>query len=161
MMTEQPESIKEKYDFAAWRGINRLDRELSVRNISLPKGLIAGLETTRIREIDPGDGSRLLRMSWPVPGHTSALLLMDIRECKSREDAHDVLLELLANLQAPDVKRLGVDAPGDIAFSRDLSTAVVFARGNVVFSINNGGEEVVQVIQVAKTVDHWLMKQSS
>lgn len=159
MITEQPDIIKMKYDFTAWRGINRLDRELSVRNISLPMDLIAGLDPSRIREIDPGDGSRLLRMSWPVPGHKSALLVMDIRECESRDAAHQILLELLANMQAPDIQRLGEDAPGDIAFARDSNTAIVFSRGNIVININNGSEEIVQVDEVAKTVDHWIMKQ--
>lgn len=161
MITEQHDIIKKKYDFTAWKGINRLDRELSVRNISLPKDLIAGLDHARIREIDPGDGSRLLRMSWSVPGHKAALLVMDIRECESRDAAHQVLLELLTNMQAPDIQRLGEDAPGDVAFSRDSATALVFARGNIVLNINNGGEELVQVDEVAKTVDRWIVKQNN
>lgn len=158
MPTKQRDAVRQRFDFAAWRGTNRLDRELSVRNIALPKNLVAGLDPARIREIDPGDGSRLLRVSWPVPGQAAALLVMDIRECESRDAAHEVLLELLANMQAPDVKRLEDNAPGDVAFARDSTTAVVFARGNIAVSIGNGGETVVPVDEVAKTVDHWIME---
>ena len=161
MATEQFDAVGERFEFAAWRGINRLDRDLSVRNIALPKGLVAGLDPARVREIDPGDGSRLLRVSWPVPGKEAALLVMDIRECESRDAAHQVVLELLANMQAPDVRRMEGDAPGDVAFARDPAAAVVFARGNIAFSIRNGGETLVPVDEVAKTLDTWIMEQRS
>jgi len=159
MPTEQPDAVRQRFDFTAWRGINRLDRDLSLRSLALPKDLIAGLDPARIREIDPGDGTRLLRASWPVPGREGALLVMDIRECDSREVAHEVLLELLANMQAPDVERFEDGAPGDVAFTRDASAAVVFARGNLALSIRNGGETVVPVEQVARDVDRWIVEQ--
>lgn len=159
MDTEQLDAVGRRFDFAAWRGINRLDREITVRNVALPKDLVAGLDHARVREINPGDGSRLLRMSWPVPGQDSALLVMDIRECDSRDAAHLVLLELLANMQAPDVRRLEDHAPGDVAFGRDPTDAVVFARGNVTVSIHNGGETVVPVDEVARIVDNWIVEQ--
>ena len=159
MLNKQLDAVSQKFDFAAWRGINQLDRELLVRNIALPRDLVPGLDPGRIREIDPGDGSRLLRVSWPVPGQEAALLVMDIRECESRDVAHQVVLELLANMQAPDVKRLGDDAPGDVAFARDSTTDMIFARGNIALSIRNGGKTVVPVDEVAKTLDHWIMEQ--
>ena len=157
MPTDHLDAVSQRFDFADWKGINRLDRELSLRNITLPKDLVSGLDPARIREIDPGDGSRLLRVSWPIPGQEAAVLVMDIRECESREAAHQVLLELLANMQAPDVKRLVDNAPGDIAFGRDSTTAVVFARGNIAVSISNGGHTIVPVDETAKTVDLWIM----
>jgi hypothetical protein len=159
MPTEQRDFIEQRFDFSTWKGINRLDQDLLVRNISLPKDLVAGLDTSRIREIDPGDGSKLLRASWAAPGHKDAVLVMDIRECESRDTAHQVLLELLENMQSPDVKRLEESDLGDIAFAHDSTTAVIFARGNIVFNISNGGEKVIDVNEIAKTIDHWLMKQ--
>lgn len=158
MPNEQLDLIKKRFDFAAWRGINQLDRELSAREIKLPKGLIAGIDPKRIRVIDPGDGSRLLRMSWSDPEQEAALFVMDIHECKSREAAHEALLELLANMQAPDIKRLEQNAPGDIAFAQDASKAIVFARGNITFSIRNGGEQILPIDELAKTVDQWVME---
>lgn len=158
MDKEQLDTVGRRFDFNAWRGINRLDRDISVRKIAIPRDLLAGLESAHVREIDPGDGSRLLRASWPVPGRESALLVMDLRECASRNAAHQVLLELLANMQAPDVVRLGDDAPGDVAFARDSNTAIVFARGNIAVSIRNGGKTVVGVAEAARTVDRWIVE---
>lgn len=159
MSDEQLDAVGERFNFTSWRGINRLDRDLSIRNISMPKDLVAGLDFAHSREIDPGDGTRLLRMSWPVPGIEGALLIMDIRECDSRDVAHNVLLGLLANMQAPDVKRLEADAPGDIAFAQNPATAMIFARGNIALSISNGGEIVVPVDEVARTIDQWIIEQ--
>jgi hypothetical protein len=159
MQTENLEAVRKRYEFDAWKGINRLDHELEIRGLAVPAGLIAGLQAERIREIDPGDGTRLLRISWVDPGQDGSLLLMDIRECPSRERAHEVLLELLANMQAPGVKRLGDEAPGDIAFGLNASAAMVFARGNVAISIANGGSETVSVNEIARMVDGWLVEQ--
>jgi hypothetical protein len=157
MEATELKAVSAKFDFAAWKGTNRLGRELSVRNIAFPKDLVAGFESARTREIDPRDGTRLLRLSWELPGKEGATLVMDVRECQTRDQAHDVLLELLANMQAPDVKRLGEDAPGDVAFARDSSTAMVFARGNVVISIGNGGRQVVSIADAARAIDRWLV----
>ena len=159
MQTEELDALKQRYDFDAWKGINRLDRELSVRKLALPKGPIAGLDPARVREIDPGDGSRLLRTSWLAAGKEGALLVMDIRECESREAAHGVLLELLGNMQAPDVKRLEDSDIGDVAFARDPANAVIFARGNVALSIRNGGETLVPVGELAAAIDNWIIEQ--
>ena len=157
MDREQFEAVARRFDFAAWRGISRLDGEFTVRNISLPKELITGLDPARIREIDPGNGNRLLRMSWQVPGQERALVAMDILECESRDAAHLALLELLANMQAPEIGRLQRDAPGDIAFAHDATVAVAFARGNIVVNVRNGGEAVVPAIEIAKTLDNWIV----
>ena len=159
MDPEQLDALKQRYEFDAWRNINRLDRELVIQHITLPKDLIKGLDPERARDIDPGDGTRLLRVSWYEPGHEeSALLFMDIRECESLQAAHDILLELLANMQAPDVERLADSALGDVAFARETVTAVIFARGNIAVSIWNGGEKVLSVSDVANSIDEWLMK---
>jgi hypothetical protein len=159
MQTEQLEAVRKRYEFEAWKGINRLDHDLELRGLAIPAGLVPGLQAERIREIDPGDGTRLLRMSWVDPNQDGSLLLMDIRECPSRERAHEVLLELLANMQAPGVKRLGDESPGDIAFGLNASAAVVFARGNVAVSIANGGSETVSVKEIVRQVDSWLLEQ--
>jgi hypothetical protein len=157
MEATELKAVSAKFEFAAWKGTNRLGRELLIRNIAFPKDLVAGFESARTREIDPGDGTRLLRVSWPLPGREGASLVMDVRECKTRDQAHEVLLELLANMQAPDVKRLGEDAPGDVAFARDSSGAMVFARGNVAISIGNGGRQVVSIADAARAIDRWLV----
>lgn len=160
MVTQQYEALRERFGFDDWKDINRLDQDLEVRDLSLPTGFVSGLEAERIRLIDPGDGTRLLRASWAAPDKPGALLLMDIRECPSREAAHEVLLELLANMQSLEVRRLD-DAPGDVAFSYNPAVAVVFARGNIAVSIANGGSEKEPVEPIARKVDEWIIRSGS
>ena len=159
MATEYLDALREKYGFSSWRGINPSGREFELRGVSLTQGVVGGLDARQVREIDPGDGSRLLRAAWKAPDKDESLLLMDVRECSSRLAAHEVLLEALANFQAPEVRRLEGDAPGDIAFAVDASAAVVFARGNIVVSIANGGTELVGADSIARRVDDWLLGQ--
>lgn len=155
MSTEQIDSLKKQFDFDSWRGVNKLDRDLTAKQLCLPGDLLPGLEPARMREIDPGDGSRLLRASWSAPDDESTLYVMDVRECRSREHAHEVLLELLANTQTIDIKQVADKYPGDIAFAATPS-AIIFARGNVVFSIYNGGDKARPVTEIASAVDHWI-----
>lgn len=159
MQKEYLDAVRTRYHFDEWKGINRLEDDLELHDVAPPERLIPALKPEGIREIDPGDGTRLLRMRWFEPEHEGSLLLMDLRECESRDQAHEVLLEYLANMQAPDVSRLDEDAPGDIAFALDPSSALVFARGNLVISLSNGARTKAPADEVAQKIDQWIMKQ--
>ncbi|KRA79371.1 hypothetical protein [Altererythrobacter sp. Root672] len=160
MVTQQYEALRERFGFDDWKGTNRLEQDLELRDVALPKDLIPGLDAARVRLIDPGDGTRLLRASWTAPDRPDALLLLDIRECPSREAAHEVLLELLGNMQTPEVHRLD-DAPGDVAFSYAAAVGLIFARGNVAVSIANGGSEKAPVEPIARKLDDWIIRSGS
>ena len=159
MAEEYLEAVRQHYRFSEWNGVNKLDHDLVIENISVPKNLIDGLKLSNSREHELRDGSRLIRTSWVLPDKSDSFFLMDIRECASRESAHLVLLELLANMQAPDIQRLSDNAPGDVAFGREVLTFIIFARGNIAVSIANGGREIISVEQYAKTLDTWIVEQ--
>ncbi|MBO9518244.1 MAG: hypothetical protein J7493_09270 [Porphyrobacter sp.] len=160
MVTQHYEAFRERFGFDDWKGANRLEQDLEVHDLALPRDLIPGLDAERVRHIDPGDGTRLLRASWTVPDKPGALLLLDIRECPSREAAHEVLLELLANMQSPEVRRIE-DAPGDVAFSYAAAVALIFARGNLAVSLANGGSEMASVEPIARKIDDWIIRSGS
>ena len=129
----------------------------SLDDLDAPRGLFADSESLRIRNIDTDDETRLLRMSWSPSREKGGLILIDARICGTVADARRALLEILANLQAPDIVRLETGAPGDVAFSRDPSSAIYFVRGNVAVSIANGGETVLPIGDVASALDSWAM----
>ncbi|MBT2132768.1 hypothetical protein KK137_00345 [Croceibacterium sp. LX-88] len=160
MVTQQYEALRERFGFDDWKGTNRLEQDLELHDVALPWDLIPGLDAGRVRLIDPGDGTRLLRASWTPPDKPDALLLLDIRECPSREAAHEVLLELLGNMQAPEVHQLQ-DAPGDVAFSYAAAVALTFARGNLAVSIANGGSGKAPVEPIARKIDDWIVRSGS
>ncbi|WP_395337313.1 hypothetical protein WBP06_22300 [Novosphingobium sp. BL-8H] len=155
---DQIEFLRERFRFDEWKDANRLDHELELHDIAVPEGVLPGLEAGRVRRIDPGDGTRLLRASWFMADDRDAMIVMDIRECPSRTAAHEVLLELLANIQSPHVERLTEDAPGDVAFSSGSSAGLIFARGNVVVRVANGGARLVPVTPIAREIDTWLVE---
>jgi hypothetical protein len=161
MDSTQLDALKKRFDFDSWSGTDRLGREVSLRNVVLPKNLLADHKLERLREIDPEDGTRLLRAAFTVPGGSRGLVLVDIRECESRQAAHRVVLELLGNFQAPDVRLLADNAIGDVCFGRGKLTALIFARGNLAVTLRNGGESVVGVDEIARTMDRWIVDQSA
>ena len=150
------ETLKQRFEFDAWRGTNVLGRDIIRQQVSLPQNVIEGLEPGQIREIDPGDGTRLIRASWSVPGDADSSIFIDIRECASLEQAHDIVLELLANMQAPDVERME-EPVGDVSFGRGKHLALIFARGNLAVSIRNGGDKPVAVNKYAQMIDGWIV----
>lgn len=160
MQNEYLDAVRAHYHFDEWKGVNRLNKEIELQDIVLPKGLVRGLEPSRVREVDPGDGTRLLRASWVDPEHPESLVLLDLRVCPSRDSAHEVLLETLANMQAPDIRRLEEKAPGDVAFALDETRAVAFARANLVVHVSNGGSALVAVDSIARTIDEWIVTQA-
>lgn len=161
MDMNQIKFLKKQFDFDKWSGMSRLEKDFTVRNIVFSVDLISGLKLERVREIDPGDKTRLLRMSWTATGKTKGLLMIDVRECDTREAAHKVLLELLGNMQAPDVRMLDRCSFGDVSFGRKKSTAVIFARANIAVSIKNGGEAVLSVTKAAQAIDRAIMEQAN
>lgn len=152
MDTEQLEVLRRKYEFDSWES-----SDLMARGDAPPKDVVAGFDPASARQIDPGDGSRLIRASWSPPGEEGAMLVMDMRVCPDSGAARQVLLELLGNMQAPDIARLSRSI-GDVAFGRSTETltAVAFARGNVVVWLRNGGDKVLTVDDVAAQIDDWL-----
>lgn len=151
MDPEEQEILKRRFDFDSWPVTDRV-----VPEVTLPSDLVAGLDPIRIRRIDPGDGTSLSRVSWEVPDTDDAMLVLDVRECSDGQAARELLLELLANMQAPDIVRLD-DAPGDIAFGREAQprSAVAFARDNLVVWIRNGAKNAVPVDDEAARIDRW------
>lgn len=150
------ESLKKKYDFEAWRGTNILGRDIMRREVSLPANLLVDMKPGQFREIDPGDGTRLLRASWSNSRDVDATIFIDLRECESLEKAHNIILELLANVQAPDVERM--DEPvGDVSFGRKELNSLIFARGNIAVTVRNAGDSVVPILNYARTIDDWIV----
>ena len=157
MDSKQLDVLKKRFDFDSWNGANTLDRDVTLRSLKLSEEMLGGQRLERVRELERTEAARLLRVSVRVPKEPEALLMMDLRECESREAAHHAVLEVLGDLQAPDVQRLMQGSVGDVCFGRSKPTFLVFARGNLAVTLRNGGRKVVPVDEVAKSVDEWLI----
>lgn len=157
MDDKQLDALKTRFSFDSWSGTNRLGREVVARKLVAPKGLFEGLVLERARDIDVGDGARLLRATFISPSDAECMITMDAYECDSRQAAHLVLLELLDHMQAPDVERLDSSRVGDVCFGRGKPTVLLFARCNVAVLLRNGGRNVVEVDRFAAAADDWII----
>lgn len=163
MTSEYLEAVKKQFDFDHWEtGDERLFRRLSFDKAPLREGALAALEAGKVREIAPGDGSRLLRVAFPLEEGDDAMLILDVRECETPEAARQALLELLAHMEAPDVARLEKGGVGDVSFGRgeDGPTVLAFVRGNVAVSLKNGGKTPVRLDRAGADVDAWITQQA-
>lgn len=147
------EIAKQRYDFDAWHGTSTAGREIVRRKVTPPKNLIPEMELLQLREIVPGDGTRLIRAAW---SKAEATLAVDVRECESLEKAHEIVVELLANIQAPDILR-HPDPIGDISFGRKDENLLIFARGNLAVIIRNSGTDAIPVTNFARAIDNWIV----
>jgi len=146
------ELLKKQYDFDAWAGDVDLGQSAVRRNVSLPKVLFSDLEPGRIREIDPGDGTRLVRASWSTRDEQDVGISADVRECESIEKAREIMLEMLGNLQAPDIQRMR-EPIGDVSFSGKSSNFSIFVRGNIAVYIRAIGDTKASIDEYARAID--------
>src|SRR5262245_43829566 len=85
------------------------------------------------------DGVWLDRASWMQSSDPwQRVLLVETYECRSREDAQDLLAELLAQFQLPPSLVTSRDGRGGIALNDPRGSESVFSVGNVVVRVGSG-----------------------
>lgn len=146
--------LKEFFLFTDWQGINSLDTHCFIfhyqpQGEELPGWRMHNCE--RLEDMRPP----LITSIWLPIDHTAdSMLVVDIRECDSRNQAHENLLKYLGEFQTPMARRLHSSSVGDIAFGHDEDSFILFARANLVVSISNGESEKTSVTKAAKQLDN-------
>lgn len=101
--------------------------------------------------------SSLIKSLWKRPDETRRVLInVNIHECTSRKAAHELLLQLLAQFQLPNVRRREGNV-GDVAFSGPDELFILFARGNLVYFVRNAGLDTIPVTAIAEQLDSELI----
>jgi hypothetical protein len=150
--------LKEQYAFEEWGGRSTLGRGLFIWRFGLADGDLPGWIPQRVQVIEPPGMPRVLRSVWsPEAGGTGALLAVDIYEADSREAAHELILQLLANSQAPTVERTAEAPVGDVTFRDPSGAMVIFARANLVVMVRKAGQLTVPVEETARALDATLV----
>ena len=156
MDAEYLDSLKKRFGFETWADESARGRDLVRRKVVLPRDLLGDLEPGEFRDIDPGDGTRIRRALWSDPQQESAVLSVEVRECEDMNRAHEVVLELVAHVEAPDIRKDRGDV-GDVSFGRGDSNFRIFSRGNLAVIIRNAGSQIVPVDRFAEMVDRWIL----
>jgi hypothetical protein len=93
------------------------------------------------------------RTFWRPADSPQALVEAELHECSSITAAHEWLLHLLTVFESPLMERQDTPAMGDVCFSGPAPTVFLFARGNMVVNVRNAGREIVEVAEVARSMD--------
>ena len=148
--------LRERFDFAQWRGTSRRDGALLLWRFTPLPGALPGWQPEKIRRLPVPDAPPATRSTWTSKERPDALLVVDTVEAPSRSDAHGLLIEALAQFQSPDLARDERAALGDVSFYVPQGSAKIWAQGNVVVMVRNGGREVVDVTDAAEALDRWM-----
>lgn len=147
--------LKQRHDYDSWRGINTLDEELFIWHFVLCGDEFPGWRALRIQALESPGSPPYITSIWQGPDEDKEQLLnVDVFECASRLAAHQWLLERLGEFMSPLIERREDFQIGDIAFAGPEGTQILFARANLVVSMSNGGADLVQVNDLASTLDN-------
>ena len=168
MASETLDFLMKRYGAAEW--LEADTTKVDSRRVPVEK-LIDGMQSLRVQEMDVeaewmdvAGLSRELEYAQRSPMHVTdstwtpddgedARRLVHLRtfECESPAAARALLLQLLAEVQGPLVERS--DVAGEVAFAAPGYTFIAAVRGPHVFTISNGGEELIDLSRIAMTLD--------
>lgn len=166
--------LKQKYDYDAWAGRNKLDESLFIWEYTLGEDELAGWQIHHAQSLPPPPASllpetarmhgapaagwlRAIQSIWSPPGSDDSLLNIDIYECASRRSGHELLTRLLGEFQSPAGSLQEQAAIGDVAFADQLNAVMLFARANLVILIRNAGRDLVPASDLAARFDQELI----
>jgi hypothetical protein len=154
----QRDVLARRFGFDAWPTGRSGAR---IAGIDLGGFELPGYRAHRVVSAPPPPGALAAHESVWVdaarPASDDAILLVDVYESASPEEAREVLLGLLGDIESTSVER--VEGTGDVAFSPGEG-AVLFVRGNVAVRVMTGGPAVESVREPAQRVDALIRRQS-
>ncbi len=153
IIREQAAALQTRLQQAKWRGRNLLDEGLFVQHYQFYPDQLPGWHVVRSREIRLPDLPPLVRVMLQADDDRNRLLKVDVYEARSREAAHDLIIEILAGFQLlPDEAQAG-DQVGDVTFIVSREQGVVFCRSNLVCTVLNAGAHAISANEVATLLD--------
>ena len=149
-----PEELRQRFKLDEWRGERASDEDLHLFGFFFNGDELDGWNAERLRQVPADAWPPSTRTMWSQGERSERLLQVDVFECDSRADAHDLLVIVLGDFQSPLVER--VSGPGDVAFAHPGDMAIAFARGNAVSLVRTAGERTVEVGEAAAKLDEHL-----
>ncbi|MDX1615247.1 MAG: hypothetical protein R3300_13115 [Candidatus Promineifilaceae bacterium] len=158
MNMQAVEALKERLAFDEWKDSNTLAESLFIWQFFLTGDEFPGWSAHRIRQEEPTQWPRTIQSVWrPADEGKEGLLSVDIYECASRADAHELVLQLLAEFQSIDVTRQEQGIAGDVAFAPPGNATLLFARGNLLTLMRNASRPLVAIPEIAGRFDDFLV----
>jgi hypothetical protein len=159
-VTIRPDGLDEfrrRHGFEDWRGSRATEEELFAWGFFFGGQELPGRRALRIDTVEAPGWPPAVQSLWGVAKGESALrdealVRIDVYECTSRAEAHELVVRLLAQFQSPLIERRR-NGLGDVAFAMPGDRSVLLARANVAVVVLNAGSEIQAVEPVAREID--------
>jgi hypothetical protein len=158
------EAVKQNYEFSEWAGHTKEGtREVRISGFVLPtRG--EKLAVVEAEDLTPGSRqNRVTRYICLSPQENSGRIITTIFECKSVDDAHETLIDIVMTYMARKLPRCEAKglAIGDICFGShsEVNLSVIFARFNILVEIKSAAPGPTPVDEFARTIDALILSQ--
>lgn len=157
--TSRRDVLAERFAFDTWPAAG--DERAQVAAFEFGEGDLPGYRLHRVVVAPAPPGALAAHESvWVAEGEPASddrILLVDVYESESPEQASEVLLSLLGQVESAAVDR--VDGVGAVAFSPGEG-AVYFVRGNLAVRVLTGGAGIESVQEPAQRIDDGIRRRS-
>jgi hypothetical protein len=173
MASDMYDFLVERYGAREWLEPEAVEESVFVWRLSPEAAAIEGMEPLRVQQVEVAPETaqspaiagalesqqaspmRVTESIWtPSPDQPRRLVHLRTFECDSRAAARAQLLSVLADMQGPVTERK--DIAGEISFATPNNTTILAARGNLVFTLTNAGQDVIDLAGVATALDRKL-----
>jgi hypothetical protein len=169
------DNVKSRLRYREWHGRNRLGQTLCLCNWTVKNGdaqdwtICKQLRAGRLgvqselgrqmaharglqRDATPMTSPPTVRTLFTNVSMPNAMVRVDLFECASRDEAHELLVRIVSDFESPLVEELKSPV-GDVAFAGRGTGLILFARANVVYLLRNVGRRAVSVEPIALALD--------
>lgn len=159
------ETVKQNYGFSEWAGRTKEgDRNVRVSGVDLASRDIANFTVEERQDITPASRqNRVTRFTCVYPPESGRRIITTVFECKSVDDAHETLIDLVMTYMArklPRCETTGLTI-GDICFGShgEVNLAVIFARFNILVEMKSATPGSTSVDEFARSIDALILNQ--
>jgi hypothetical protein len=149
-MSSRADELRRRFGFQDRLAYDIGDERVFFRGYSVREQDIPIWHVVSRRRVLLPNGIWLDRASWMQSGDPwQRLLLVESYECRSRDEAQDLLAELLTQFQMPPALVTVRDGRGGIAFYDPRGSEGLFVLGNVVLRVGSGSVVTAPATAVA------------
>jgi hypothetical protein len=158
------EAVKQNYDFSEWAGRTKEgNRDARLSSFALPERA-EKLEVAEKEDQTPASRqNRVTRYICVSPSDSQRRIKLTVFECKSVDDAHETLIDVVMTYMARKLPRCETTglAIGDICFGShgEVNLAVIFARFNILVEVKSATPGPTSVDEFARTIDALILNQ--
>jgi hypothetical protein len=133
-----------------------------VLRFSLNPYILPGWRLIRLRKFDKGEieeeEPQASQSRWRNTSNPNKVVRLDAFECVSSSEAQNGILTLLTRFEQRGMKPVELPKFGDLVFADERAETILFAINNLIFFVRNVGQDAIQLVEVAESLDRIVME---